>query len=72
MESGLTLNLSLSTILQLTYLLILGVYIIFSSILYYHWVTYGTGKEVTSLTLIVYFASTITLLLIMSIMLFII
>ena len=47
---------------------VVGIYCIFTAILYYHWNEYGTDRAVTRLTLISYFATTIPLLLIMGIM----
>ncbi len=65
-----TLNLPLNTLVMFGLYFILGAYAIFSAILYYHWQAYGTDTKVTGLTLILYFSSTIPLLIIMSIIAF--
>lgn len=46
-----------------------GVYVIFSSVLYYHWQSYSTDDRVTRITLITFFISTFPLLLIMALIL---
>ncbi|MFT7644834.1 MAG: hypothetical protein ACI9BF_000495, partial [Candidatus Paceibacteria bacterium] len=45
----------------------IGIYTIFSAILYYHWKNYTTDNKVFGLTLILYFVSTIPLLIAMGI-----
>lgn len=52
--------------ISLVFYLVLGVYAIFSAILYYHWNAYGNSLAITGLTYIVYFAITIPLILIMA------
>lgn len=59
-------QLPLETVVMLAFYLVLGAYAIFSAILYYHWNNYGFDIKVTSLTLIVYFVTTLPLLLIMT------
>ena len=66
------LTLPLDSVITLSLYFIIGVYAIFTAILYYHWNTYGTDKKVTALTLIAYFVTTIPLLLAMTIISFII
>lgn len=66
--SGAEALLPVSTILQLCLYGVAAIYVVFSAILYYHWDTYGTDKKITATTLIVYFATTIPLLLVMVIM----
>lgn len=61
------INLPMETIVMLALFLVLGIYAVFSAILYYHWKTYGTDNRVTGLTLILYFATTVPLLVIMTI-----
>lgn len=56
---------SIDTIVMLVLYFIVGVYAIFTWVLYYHWKTYGTDAKITGLTMIVYFATTIPLMLIM-------
>jgi hypothetical protein len=65
-------SMPLATIAQFAFYFVAGVYVIFTAILYYHWQTYATDAKVTTLTLVLYFASTLPLLLVMGIMLFII
>lgn len=66
------LQLSLHTIVLFALYFVLGAYAIFSAILFYHWRSYGTDIKVTGLTLIIYFATTIPLLIVMAILAFII
>ncbi len=63
-----SLNLPIDTLVMLTFYFTLGIYAIFSAILFYHWKTYGTDVKVSGLTLIIYFATTIPLLIVMVIM----
>ncbi len=67
-----TLGIPLNTIVQLGFYFVLGAYAIFTAIFYYHWQTYGTDVRVTGITLIVYFLTTVPLLLVMGIMVLII
>jgi len=67
-----TINLPLHTIIMLVFYFVLGMYAIFSAILYYHWKAYGNDTKITMYTLILYFSITIPLLIIMAIMAFII
>ena len=64
-------SIPLDTVVYASFLFILGVYAIFTAILYYHWKTYATDQKVTALTLGMYFVTTIPLLLVMGIMLLI-
>lgn len=56
----------------LVFYLVVGFYVIFSAVLYYHWDTYATDNRVTGTTLIIYALSTIPLLIIMGLMIFLI
>lgn len=49
---------------------IAAIYVIFTAILYYHWQQYGTNVKVNWITGIVYLATTLPLILIMSILAF--
>jgi uncharacterized membrane protein YidH (DUF202 family) len=69
MDPFATTGFSLQSIVQLVFLILLGVYLLFTIILYYHWREYGIDKKVTSYTLITYFTTTVPLLLIMGILL---
>lgn len=62
--SGLSNSFSipLHTFVTLAFYLVLGAYVIFSAIFYYHWSTYGTDVKVTMYTLVTYFVTTIPLL----------
>lgn len=57
----------INTMVMLSLYFVLAAYTIFTAILYYHWKTYGTDNKVTGLTLILYFSTTIPLLLAMGI-----
>lgn len=63
-----SINLPIDTLVMLVFYFILGLYAVFSAILYYHWKNYGTDGKVTGLTLILYFTTTIPLLIVMGIM----
>lgn len=62
----------IETIISLGFYSVAGMFTIFSAILYYHWNAYSTDVGVTKLTLILYFSTTIPLLIIMGIMTWII
>jgi hypothetical protein len=57
----------IESIVMLAFYFVLGAYAIFSAIFYYHWKSYGFDIKVTSLTLIIYLATTAPVLLIMTI-----
>lgn len=59
-------NFSLDLILDLAFYASIGAYAIFTAIFYYHWSAFGTDIKVTGLTLIVYFATTVPILITMS------
>ena len=65
-------SLPLNTVVSLALLIILGAYTIFSAVLYYHWKEYSSDSKMTGLTLILYFGTTIPLLIVMGIMTYII
>jgi hypothetical protein len=58
----------LGTIVSLSFYLIVGAYIIYSVILFYHWKNYGTDVKVTTVTLVTYLATTVPLIVIMSVL----
>ncbi|MCA9362024.1 hypothetical protein KC906_01495 [Candidatus Kaiserbacteria bacterium] len=64
-------ELPLHTVVLGTFYLVLGAYAIFTAIFYYHWRTYGTDVKVTTYTLVVYFSTTIPLLVVMGVLAFI-
>jgi hypothetical protein len=62
----------LSTIkpaLQLTFYVLVGVYAVFSAVLYYHWDTYATVESVSRVTLLAYVICTLPLVGIMGVIL---
>lgn len=61
------LNVPLDTLVTLIFYFVLGMYALFSAILYYHWNTYAADGKVTTVTLITYFACTIPLIIVMAI-----
>ncbi len=61
-------SLPIETITSFGFYGIAGIFAIFSAILYYHWNAYSTDAGVTRLTLILYFSTTIPLLIIMGVM----
>ena len=63
-----TTDFSLDTITSIIFLVLLGAYIIYSTILYYHWQAYGTNAAVGWLTGVIYLASTLPLLIIMGLL----
>jgi hypothetical protein len=60
--------LPIGDIVMLGFLLVGGLFCIFSAILYFHWNAYSTDSGITRLTLLLYFGTTIPLLLIMGLM----
>jgi hypothetical protein len=59
-------NLSLETGLLLAFYLLTACYVIFSVIVYYHWVSYAVDAHVRNLSLTIYFSGTIPLLAVMA------
>lgn len=53
-----------------TFYAIAAIYVIFTGVLYYHWQQYGTNVKVNWITGIIYVATTLPLMLIMSILAF--
>ncbi|MCB9810783.1 MAG: hypothetical protein H6779_01220 [Candidatus Nomurabacteria bacterium] len=60
-------TLPLHTIITTSFYLVLITYIVFTAILYYHWNEYSVEPTVTRTTYVFYFASTLPLILILSI-----
>lgn len=52
-------SLPLATATQLGFFVMLGIYAIFTAILYYHWNTYADNRVVTRLTFVLYFLFTL-------------
>lgn len=67
-----TLNYTVKDVLLLIFYLLVGFYAIFSAILFFHWQAYSMDAKVSGLTLIIYFATSIPLIIIMGIMILII
>lgn len=67
-----SLNFPIESIVMLSLYFIIGIYTIFTAIFYYHWKTYATDTKVTAYTIMLYFATTIPLLIIMTILAFVI
>lgn len=63
--TDLSLNLFLTDGVRLAFLLALGIYAIFSAILYYHWNSYSTDNTVTKITYVTYLITTTPLLMTM-------
>ncbi len=72
LETSLTplFTLPLQVSVQVVLYIVLGVYAVFSAILYYHWNTYATDDKVAVYTLTLYFAVTVPILIAMSILAF--
>ncbi len=64
----LTINLPIKDLLTLCFYLVAMFYIIFSIIFYYHWREYSVDVKVTKITLIFYWTTTISLMIILGIM----
>lgn len=62
MENLPTLNLPLQTLAALAFYLFAIIYIIFTTIFYYHWQSYSMSKSASVSTYIAYFGITLTLL----------
>lgn len=60
--SALSLSLASADVVLLAFYFLVGAYAIFTAILYYHWQSYASDVRVEFITLVVYFAITIPLL----------
>jgi hypothetical protein len=56
------INLPLETLASIGFLLVVGIYAVFSFIMYYHWREYSVEPTVTKITLLLYFIITIPLI----------
>jgi hypothetical protein len=63
MEQTLSLEVSLHTVIALGFYFAAFIYIIFTTIMYYHWNEYSIDAGVTRITLVLYFLITIPLML---------
>lgn len=64
------MQLTLDSLTSIVFLMIVGIYAIFSAIFYYHWQTYSTDIKVTGVTFLLYLGSTLPLLLFLATMTF--
>ncbi len=58
------------TLMTLMFYILSLIYVIFSVILYYHWMQYAVDKKVRNLSLLLYITTTLPLLGIMGLMIF--
>ena len=58
---------NMAVMLDILFLLLLGIYVAYSAILVYHWKAYGIKSSLANLTLIIYFVSTIPLIILMGV-----
>lgn len=68
---SLYLNMTILPFLKIGFYLILMFYVVFTSILYYHWREYSVDGKITRITMIFYFSTTLPLLTAMGILAFI-
>lgn len=57
----------LNTVVELVFYVALGIYAIFTAILYFHWNAYSVEPVVNKITTITYLLTTVPLLIVMSI-----
>ncbi|MEK7638718.1 MAG: hypothetical protein AAB388_01015 [Patescibacteria group bacterium] len=67
-----TLQIPVSTLVELVFYVVVGIYAIFSAILYFHWQQYASNAKVTGLTLGIYLATTVPLIILMGVVVFIV
>jgi hypothetical protein len=60
----------IATLMTLGFYVLAIFYVIFSVILYYHWMQYAVDAKVRNLSLLIYFLATIPLLGLMGLMIF--
>ena len=56
-------------ITTLGFYIIAGLYVLFTAVFYYHWKTYSTDEKVTNLTYVLYFITTLPLIIVMGVLL---
>ncbi len=66
MEPSVSIELPLSTIVSISFLITVLIVIIYTVILYYHWEQYAIHPKIKNITYIIYGAAIIPLLLIMA------
>lgn len=65
MAFDLSINLPLSTLVTLVFYFAVIIFVIFSVIIRYHWKAYSVDTKVTRITLILYYSTTIPLMLLL-------
>jgi heme/copper-type cytochrome/quinol oxidase subunit 2 len=64
-QLGIIPSLPTGDVVTLVFYIVIGIYAIFTAVLYYHWHTYTSDAKVSTATYIAYFAITIPLLIVM-------
>ncbi len=64
-QLGIAPSLPTGDVVTLVFYIVIGIYAIFTAVLYYHWHTYTSDKKMSTATYIAYFAITIPLLIVM-------
>lgn len=67
-----SLSVPIATAVQLIFYVVVGAYVIFSAILYYHWQNYASNSKVSGYTLVSYAALTLPLVVVMGILVLVI
>jgi hypothetical protein len=70
METNPSITIDLPTLMTLGFYLLALLYVIFSVIFYYHWMQYAVDKRVRSVSLSLYIFTTLPLITIMGLMIF--
>ena len=65
MENQIAISVPTDAIVQVTFLILLIIYVVFTVIFYYHWQSYSMDKKATLQTYLAYFVITVPLLAIM-------
>jgi hypothetical protein len=65
MQNPVDISIPVDSIVQVTFLILLIIYVIFTVILYYHWQSYSMDKKATLQTYLAYFIVTLPLLALM-------
>ena len=65
MENQIAISVPADAIVQVTFLILLIIYVVFTVIFYYHWQSYSMDKKATLQTYLAYFVITVPLLAIM-------
>jgi hypothetical protein len=65
METAVALNLPLEKLVTLVFYFSVIVYVVFTVIIRYHWKAYSVDEKVTRITLVLYYVTTIPLMLLL-------